>query len=100
MISNENADPDREGKMLFTSYGSKVMCEAACYETMGQRLMVTSVLTPGIIKANPNLLLKSFPWRLQTLNRLQGSKAVKSKDSACAKSPGVRKIHAVYSSIF
>lgn len=45
-------------RMLFTNYGSKVMYEAACYETVGQRLMVTPVLTSGNIKANPNLLLK------------------------------------------
>lgn len=45
-------------RMLFTNYGSKDMCEAACYETIGQRLMVASVLTSGIIKANPNLLFK------------------------------------------
>lgn len=37
------------------------MRETACYETMGQRLMVAPVLTPELSKANPNLLLKPSP---------------------------------------
>lgn len=60
--------------MFFTSYGSKDMCEAACYETMGQRLMVASVLTPGIIKANPNLLLKPSPGDCKLLINSRAAK--------------------------
>lgn len=60
--------------MLFTSYGSKDMCEAACYETMDQRLMVASVLTPGIIKANPNLLLKPSPGDCKLLINSRAAK--------------------------
>ena len=51
---------DRE-RILFINYGSKDMRETACYETMGQRLMVAPVLTPELSKANPNLLLKPSP---------------------------------------
>lgn len=61
-------------RTFFTSYGSKDMREAACYETMGQRLMVASVLTPGIIKANPNLLLKPSPGDCKLLTDSRAAK--------------------------